>query len=88
MKKAAVLFLLLFCGTASGETFYSGEVTTFVSPDNSYSILVSFIDSAETAVYVNVYTFDSPSVAFELLEAHERGVDVIVLVDASPVGFY
>ncbi len=59
MKKAAVLFLLLFCGTASGEIFYSGEVTTFTSPDNSYSTLASFIEGAETALYVNVYTFDS-----------------------------
>jgi phosphatidylserine/phosphatidylglycerophosphate/cardiolipin synthase-like enzyme len=86
LKKATVLFLLLFCGTASGETFYSGEVTTFASPDNSYSTLASFIDSAETSLYINVYTFDSPSAAFELLEAHERGVNVIVLVDGSPVG--
>lgn len=80
MKKAAVLFLLLICGTVSG------EVTTFVSPDNGYSQLASFIDRADSAIYVNVYTFDNPFIALELLEAHERGVDVIVLVDASPVG--
>ncbi len=86
MKKVAFLFLLLICGTASGETFYSSSVTTFASPDNSYPAIASFIDSAETALYTNVYTIDSPSVALELLGAHERGVDVIVLVDGSPVG--
>ncbi|MBU2559476.1 phospholipase, partial [archaeon] len=86
MRKAAVLFLILICGTASGETFYSSSVTTFASPDNSYTTLDSFIEGAETALYVNVYTFDNPYVALELLEAHERGVDVTILVDASPVG--
>jgi phosphatidylserine/phosphatidylglycerophosphate/cardiolipin synthase-like enzyme len=86
LKKAAVLFLLLFCGTASGETFNSSSVTTFASPDNSFTTLESFIEGAETVLYVNVYTFDNPHVAWELLEAHNRGVDVTILVDGSPVG--
>jgi phosphatidylserine/phosphatidylglycerophosphate/cardiolipin synthase-like enzyme len=72
--------LLLFCGTASA------DITTFVSPDNSYLQLESFIQSADSSLYINAYTFDSPYIAAKLLDAQKRGVDVIVMVDASPVG--
>ena len=86
MKKVTVLLFLLFCGTVSGEVFNANEVTTFVSPDSSYSQLAPFVDGAEESLYVNVYTFDSPFIADGIVEAYERGVDVIVLVDGSPVG--
>lgn len=86
MKKIPVLLFLFFCGTVSGEVFNAGDVTTFVSPDSSYSQLALFIDDAASSLYVNVYTFDSPLIADKIVEAHERGVDVVVLVDGSPVG--
>jgi len=86
LKKILVLLFLFFCGTVSGEVFNADEVTTFVSPDSSYSQLVLFIDGAASSLYVNVYTFDSPPIADKIVEAHERGVDVMVLVDGSPVG--
>jgi phosphatidylserine/phosphatidylglycerophosphate/cardiolipin synthase-like enzyme len=84
--KATVLFLLLFCGTVSGEVFNADEVTTFVSPEDSYLQLASFIDGADSSLYANVYTFDSPFIADLIVEAHKRGVAVIVLIDGSPVG--
>ncbi|MEE9474446.1 MAG: phospholipase D-like domain-containing protein [Candidatus Hydrothermarchaeaceae archaeon] len=86
MKKILVLLFLFLCGTVSGEVFNAGEVTTFVSPDSSYSQIAVFIDGAASSLYVNVYTFDSPLIADKIVEAHERGVDVVVLVDGSPVG--
>ena len=86
MNKVAVLFLLLFCGTVSGEVFTAGEVTTFVSPDAGYTQLASFIDGADESLYVNVYTFDSPHVAERIVAAQKRGVDVLVLLDGAPVG--
>lgn len=86
MKKIVVLFFLFLCGTVSAEVFNAGEVTTFVSPDEGYVQVASLIDDASSSLYVNTYTFDSPYIAGRIVEAYERGVDVIVLVDKSPVG--
>ncbi|MEE8403091.1 MAG: phospholipase D-like domain-containing protein, partial [Candidatus Hydrothermarchaeaceae archaeon] len=77
---------MFFCGTVNGEAYNADVVTTFVSPDSSYSQLASFIDGASSSLYVNVYTFDSPFIADKIVKAHDRGVDVVVLVDGSPVG--
>lgn len=86
MKKILILLFLFFCGTVSGEEFTSSEITTFVSPDTSYAQLKSLIDDAESSMFVNVYTFDNPYIAGEIIKAEKRGVKIVVLVDKSPVG--
>ncbi|MEE8401485.1 MAG: phospholipase D-like domain-containing protein [Candidatus Hydrothermarchaeaceae archaeon] len=86
MKKILILLFLFFCGTVGGEEFTSNEITTFVSPDASYAQLKSLIDDAESSMFVNVYTFDNPYIAGDIIKAEKRGVDVVVLVDKSPVG--
>jgi len=87
MKKLvlAILFLQISLGITYAADFYVSEITAFVSPDSSYSALVDFIDNAKASLYVNVYTFDSPLIAERIVSAKTNGVDVIIMVDKSPV---
>lgn len=87
MRRFALLvFLLLFFNAVNAQEFSVHQVTTFVSPDSSYQSLVDFIADADSCLYVNVYTFRSPYIADALIEAEERGAEVIVVVDKAPVG--
>ena len=61
-------------------------VTTFVSPDNSNKVFLQAVASANRTVHVNVYEFSSRVMAQALTDAHERGVDVSILVEGGPVG--
>ncbi len=60
--------------------------TTFVSPDSSYAALTELIDGAAASLDVNLYTFDSPWLAYRLVNASARGVAVRLLLEGSPVG--
>lgn len=84
------LLLVILLGTLQSasamEGYFVDEVTAFVSPDSSFKALEAFVLSAERSLYVNVYTFDSPFISELLIDAAIRGVDVIVVVEKSPVG--
>ncbi|MCQ1539431.1 phospholipase [Methanocalculus taiwanensis] len=58
----------------------------FVSPDSSYEVVEDAIKSAEKSIEIGVYEFTHPGIGELLLDAHERGVSVRVLVEGSPVG--
>jgi cardiolipin synthase len=62
-----------------------GTVEAFALPD-SPDRAVEFLDSADRSLLVAGYTLSSGQVVDTLVAAHERGVDVRVLVDGSPVG--
>ncbi len=63
----------------------SATVTTFVLPDAPESAIEP-IKSATDRVYVGGYTLSSKRVATALIDAHERGVDVRVVLEGEPVG--
>jgi cardiolipin synthase len=58
----------------------------FASPDCSMEVYTEFVSSAEHELLVNVYEFSSMTMAGKLLEAHERGVSITVLLEGGPVG--
>jgi phosphatidylserine/phosphatidylglycerophosphate/cardiolipin synthase-like enzyme len=66
--------------------FRNVSVTTFVSPDCSNEIFMEAINGAARTVFVNMYEFSSPTLGASLVAAKERGVDVRVLIEGSPVG--
>ncbi len=66
-------------------TAEGGTVETFVLPDES-GRAVEFLEASEQRLYLAGYTISSQQVVDALIEAHERGVDVAVLADGSPVG--
>lgn len=59
--------------------------TTFVLPD-APDIPRETIRSADTRLLLAGYTFTDKAITAELVAAAERGVDVAVLLEASPVG--
>ena len=71
-------------------TTFSGttNITTFVGPDNAFEIVISSIKNAQTTFYLEVYTLSSQSLVDELILAHGRGVDVIVLLSDDRVNSY
>ncbi len=80
------LLLLFLTQTVSAEEFLVGHVETFTTPDSGLSVLEKFIESANTSLYVNVYTFTSYKIASFLLKDIKNGVSVYIIVEGSPVG--
>jgi len=64
----------------------SGEVTAFVSPDCSFSVLQREIETASTSLYINLYQFESIYLMDAVLDALNRGVNVCLLLEDRPVG--
>lgn len=60
-------------------------VTPFVLPD-SPSVPVDPLETAEERVLLAGYTVESDRVVDRLVAAHERGVEVRVLIEGTPVG--
>ncbi len=60
--------------------------TAFVAPDCSRQVFLETVQRAGKEVLVSVYEFTSPGMAHSLVEAHERGADVRVLLEGGPVG--
>ena len=61
------------------------QVEVFALPD-SPEVPTEVIEGADDRIVLGAYTFSSWEVARALADAHERGVEVRVLVDGRPVG--
>jgi len=57
------------------------DVVGFVSPDNSYEVLVDVIRSANYTIFIEMYSMSHPFLAKELNDAINRGVKVIVIFE-------
>jgi cardiolipin synthase len=64
----------------------SRSATTFVSPDCSFPVLQEELNNAASTLYINLYEFDNPYLMDSIVDALERGVNVKVLLEGSPVG--
>jgi cardiolipin synthase len=71
---------------ASEKITFSGEVIAFVSPDCSFFVLQREIDNASSSLFINLYQFENPYLMDIVLDALNRGVNVYLLLDGSPVG--
>jgi len=61
-----------------------GELEVASSPNGgSTNLVIKVIHSAKTSIRVLAYSFTSAPIAKALVEAHQRGVDVQVVVDKS-----
>lgn len=84
MKK---LFIYFIPGVLVGIilTFFLLNATsihaqTVFSPDNGEEIL-NLIDSAHESIYIEVYILSSETVVEKLIEAHNQGLDVKVIME-------
>lgn len=65
-------FILLNSSTIKAETVFS--------PDEGEEILY-FIDSAEESIYIEVYILSSEAIINKLIESHEQGLDVKIILE-------
>lgn len=64
----------------------NGEITTFVSPDNSFETIIGELRKANDSIYFNIYEFTNPFLCDELIVALLRGVSVNIFLEGSPIG--
>ena len=65
---------------------FTGEITTFVSPDCSFETIVSELRKATRSISCNIYEFTNPFLCDELIAALDRKVAVSVFLEGSPPG--
>ena len=65
---------------------FNGEITTFVSPDNSFETIVTELHKANESIYFNIYEFTNPFLCDELVRALHRNVSVNIFLEGSPIG--
>lgn len=65
---------------------FTGEITAFVSPDNSFDAIVSELRKATRSISFNIYEFTNPFLCEELVAALDRKVTVTMFLEGSPVG--
>ena len=65
----------------------ASEVNTcFTPPAGCGTVIANLISKAQDSIYVQAYGFTSGEIAKALINAHERGVKVRVLLDKSNIG--
>lgn len=65
---------------------FEGRGEASLSPDNAYSKLTEWIDSARHSISLSLYTITDNNLSIALQSAARRGVSVRLLVEGSPVG--
>ena len=65
---------------------FTGDVTLFVSPDNSYQTITQELRSAQHTIDINMYEFTSPALCTELLNALKRNITLRLFMEGSPIG--
>lgn len=65
---------------------YDSVITTFVSPDNSYNVIIDEIKNANQSIYLNIYEFTNTYLCDKLIDALKRDVFVNVFVEGGPIG--
>ena len=85
--KQSFLFILIFPFLVlSFPCSYAADVTTFVSPDNSFAVLSDYLSRANSSLYISSYSFTSPYIMDQLINAKNKGVNIILMVEGGPVG--
>jgi cardiolipin synthase A/B len=64
----------------------TGEITTFVSPDNSYETIAGELHNAVHSIDINMYEFTNPFLYQDLIDALQRNVTVRIFMEGSPIG--
>jgi cardiolipin synthase len=65
---------------------FTGEVTTFVSPDSSFETIVGELRKATRSICLNIYEFTNPFLCDELIAALDRKATVTLFLEGAPPG--
>ncbi|MCP4362139.1 MAG: hypothetical protein GY796_29375 [Chloroflexi bacterium] len=83
---------LLYPGWDLDTFFYTAQITETtvltiaVAPDNAYEAIVAQINSAQHSLQIEALTFENLGLAYALLSAIQRGVQLTVLLEGEPPG--
>lgn len=80
-----VMLLSVLCGTGFGAECPQTTVC-FTPGENCTDVIVQAIADAKSRIRAQAYSFTSAPIAKALVEAHRRGVQVVVLLDKSQRG--
>ena len=69
----------------SHQFYVTGDFTTFVSPDCGLDAVTNELSKARYSVYANLYEFTNRIIEKILLKLLEKGVNISILVEGSPV---
>jgi phosphatidylserine/phosphatidylglycerophosphate/cardiolipin synthase-like enzyme len=89
MKKNALTFLgLMLILMATGHLAQAGFVKVYFSPSTHSTIkctdaILSQVNQAKTEILIQAYSFTSKPIAQALIEAHQRGVKISVILDKA-----
>lgn len=92
VKRTTILVVLLIFAVGAysyfdentTQQYYSAEVSASFSPDGTCtSQIVNAIDKAKKSIFVQAYSFTSGKIAYALIRAHKRGVNVQVIFDKT-----
>jgi cardiolipin synthase len=64
---------------------FDGVAQGIISPDSASDAFAGIIDSAEDSIFLNIYEFSHATLGERILAAVNRGVDVRILAEGSPV---
>jgi phospholipase D len=82
-----LLLIPLFTSPPSPNAYGTGEVSTcFTPPAGCGTVIASQISKAQDSIYVQAYGFSSGEITKALINAHNRGIKVRVLLDKSNIG--
>jgi cardiolipin synthase len=62
------------------------EIVCASAPENAFAALKETLDAAKKQILVHIYQFENDHIADLLLAAKQRGVDVQLYMEGSPVG--
>lgn len=86
VKHWAVLLALFISASSihAGGSFRPDNVIVYFSPEGGATeACVATLKAAKRTIYVQAYSFTSQPIAAALVEAHQRGVNVKVVLDKS-----
>ncbi len=67
------------------EIDYEGEAVAFTSPDSSFNSIMSFLNNVNSSLWISIYKMTDLRIADKIAALSERGVNVKVLAEGSPV---
>lgn len=85
-KFSFILFFIMGCNFELSKSKTSPTYNVYFSPNGgAEAAIVKEIQSAKQSIYVQAYSFTSPSIAQALITAKNNGVAVAILLDKSDV---
>jgi len=74
---------------SSSKTFSGNmSVTVMASPDNCYDVVANLISTAQSSIYISVYTLSQPYLLDKIADRIAHGVEVNLLLEKYQVGSY